>query len=151
MAKSLNMVDKDILRILQRDARTSIAEIARRLNMSETAVRYRFKKLIEEGVIIKFSAILDPEKIGLGTCAIIGLKVDPGKVEEVANKLAKHRETQHIFQSTGEYDIMTIVHSRDLNELNELISEIKSMKGIRDSFLSITTRKLKLHTEYEIR
>ncbi len=73
----MDELDKNILKLLQKDARLSFAEIGRTLNIAETTARFRVNRLVENGVITRFAAVLDPEKIGFKVGAAILLKIDP--------------------------------------------------------------------------
>lgn len=147
----LDKIDKTILDILQKDARTPMAEISRAIKRSETAVRYRIKKLSESGIIRSFMAILDPNKIGFTACATVGLKVDPGRITEVANELLTvggHME--HVCQCTGEYDITAVLYAKDIGELDDVLRKIKSLEGVRDFSFSIVTRRIRPHVAYKL-
>lgn len=74
-------LDRRILRFLQLDARISFAEISRKLGVAEATVRFRVKRLVNKGVIIKFAALLDPAKVGFPVSGAILLKIDPVHLE----------------------------------------------------------------------
>ena len=64
LAFKLDDKDKQILNLLQENSRLSYTEIGNELDISEATVRYRVKKLVDAGVISKFTVLLDPRKIG---------------------------------------------------------------------------------------
>jgi Lrp/AsnC family transcriptional regulator for asnA, asnC and gidA len=146
----LDEIDRRILNMLQSDARTSFARIARESKVSEATVRFRVKKLIKSGVIIRFVALLNPRKIGLPVTAIIMAKVDPTLLEEAFEQLASFNETHHVFQSTGEYDIVAVVHARDMLHLSELRKRVKMIPGIEDAVVSATTRLMKIDPTFKL-
>lgn len=150
MSVELDEVDRHILNVLQEDARTSFASIARELNVSEGTIRFRVKKLIKKGVINRFIALLDPTKIGLSVTAIIRAKVDPTQLEEAFEKLASFDEAHHIFQSTGQYDIIAVVHARDLGHLEKLRKRAKMIPGIEDATISATTGLMKIEPTFTL-
>ena len=84
----LDIIDRKILDMLQTNARTSFASVARELKINEATVRFRVKKLMKKGVVTRFIALLDPRKIGLSVTAIIMAKVDPTLLEQAFNILA---------------------------------------------------------------
>ncbi|NIQ07364.1 MAG: Lrp/AsnC family transcriptional regulator, partial [Candidatus Korarchaeota archaeon] len=133
MPVELDEVDRHILNVLQEDARSSFASIARELNVSEATIRFRVKKLTKKGVITRFIALLDPKKIGLSVTATIRAKVDPTLLEEAFEKLASFEEAHHIFQSTGQYDIIAVVHARNLGHLEKLRKRVKMVPGVEDA------------------
>jgi len=106
MSVELDEIDRKILNMLQSDARTSFASIARESKVSEATIRFRVKKLIKKGVITRFTALLDARKIGLSVTAIIMAKVDPTLLEEAFEQLTSFNETHHVFQSTAEFVII---------------------------------------------
>lgn len=150
MSLRLDERDKKILEILQEDARTSYVEIARKLKIGETAVRYRVRKLRKRGVITRFIALLDPRKIGLAITAIVMANVNPAELDKTAEQLASFGESHHIFQSTGEYDLIAIVHAKDMTHLNQLMKKIKALPGIRNTFLSVVTYLAKVEPRFKL-
>jgi len=83
----LDHIDKRILESLQLDARASFAELSRTLEVAEATVRFRVKRLIDNGVITRFAALLDPAKVGFGVSGAILLKIDPSYLEEACKQL----------------------------------------------------------------
>jgi Lrp/AsnC family transcriptional regulator for asnA, asnC and gidA len=150
LSAELDEIDRKILNMLQSDARTSFARIARESKVSEATVRFRVKKLVKKGVIIGFIALLDPRKIGLLVTATIMAKVDPTLLEEAFEQLASFNETHHVFQSTGEYDIVAVVHVRDMAHLSELRKRVKMIPGITDALVSATTRLMKIKPTFKL-
>lgn len=146
----MDNLDKRILKLLQKDARLSFAEIGRNLNIAETTARFRVNRLVESGVITCFAAVLDPEKIGFKVGAAILLKIDPAHLEEVCKKLIAFEETQYLFRSTGEYDVVSMIWAHDMEHLNELVKRTKMIVGVKDSRLSVTTKILKFAPTIEI-
>ena len=148
---NLDDVDKNILRILQDDCRTSYSAIARELDVAESTVRYRVDKLKREGVITGFIALLNPRKIGLDITAIALIKVEPKMVEEASKQLAGFSESHHLFKSTGEYDLVSVVHTRDIAHLNSLIDRIKQLPGVREASAEVATYLIKVEPRFDMR
>lgn len=146
----LDGIDRKILNMLQRNSRTSFARIARESNVSEATVRFRVKKLVRKGVIIQFTTLLDPRKIGLKVTAIIMAKVDPFLLEKAFEELASFDETNHVFQSTGEYDIIAVLNAKDMRHLSELRKKVKMIPGIKDALISATTRLMKIDPKLKL-
>jgi len=142
-AVGLDNLDKMILKLLQKDARLSFAEIGRTLDIAETTVRFRVNRLVESGVITRFAALLDPEKVGLTVGGAILFKIDPLHLEEACKELASFEETQYLFRSTGEYDVVSMIFARDMEHLNDLVKRAKMIVGVKDARLSVTTKMLK--------
>ena len=140
---SLDDLDKRILKSLQFNCRLSFAELSRELDVAEATVRFRVNRLVEDGVITRFAALLDPAKVGMKVSGAILLKIDPAYLEEACKQLVSFSETQYLFQSTGEYDVVSVIVARDMEHLNNLIKKTKIIPGVKDARVSVTTRFLK--------
>jgi Lrp/AsnC family transcriptional regulator for asnA, asnC and gidA len=139
----LDDLDKRILKLLQLNCRLSFADLSRELDVAEATVRFRVNRLVSEGVITRFSALLDPAKVGMKVSGAILLKIDPAHLEEACRQLVSFSETQYLFQSTGEYDVVSVIVAKDMEHLNGLIKKTKIIPGVKDARVSVTTRFLK--------
>ena len=82
--RSLDHLDKKILRLIAEDARIPFLEVARACNVSGAAIHQRIQKLTNLGVLKGSQFIIDPERIGYETCAFIGLNLrNPEKFDDV--------------------------------------------------------------------
>ena len=150
MVIQLDRKDRKILNILQENSRASYTHIANKLGISEATVRYRVKKLIANGVINKFTVLLDPKKIGYPTTGILMVKITPDHFEETSEQISDLIETYHVFQNTGEYNLVAVVHAHNLEHLSNLRKTIEMMPGVRDLSLSAATRLIKIKTSFDL-
>ena len=140
---SIDEIDKEILNILQKNDKIPYRELADKLKLAASTIHNRVKKMIEEEIIKKFAAIIDPAKIGYSTIALVGLSVDPLKMNEIAEKIASYEETQLVAISSGDHDIITQIIAKDEKSLWNFINiKIKTINGIKpqihvSSFLDI--------------
>jgi Lrp/AsnC family transcriptional regulator for asnA, asnC and gidA len=137
-------VDKEILRMMQADARISYAEMAKRLNIPESTVRYRVKRLFDAKVIRKVMALVDPRKVGFDVSAVVMVKVDPNYLAAALKGVASFEEVQHVFQTTGEYDIISVIHVRDMKALNGFKQRVKMLEGVKDVVVWVITELIKI-------
>jgi Lrp/AsnC family transcriptional regulator for asnA, asnC and gidA len=87
--------------------------------------------MIKEGIIKKFDTLVDPFKVGYESIAILGLSVDPMKLEEIANKLANYDEILLVTSSTGDHNLLVKIIAKDEKNLWRFINEeIKKLDGI---------------------
>ena len=100
----MDELDTKIIEILKKDGRASNARIARQVSVSEGTVRRRLKRLVQEKYI-QVVAIPDPTKMGYESRALIGVQVDPDKVDQVADSLFDLNEITWVAVTTGSYDI----------------------------------------------
>jgi Lrp/AsnC family transcriptional regulator for asnA, asnC and gidA len=109
LTSDIDDLDKQILKLLQLDARIPFAELSRKLDVAEATIRFRVNKLVEKGIITNFTALIDPAKVGMKVSGAILLKIDPAYLEEACKQLMSFKETQYLFQSTGEYDVVSVI------------------------------------------
>lgn len=141
----LDETDREILRALQRDARTPFSEIARQIDMSSATVHDRVKRMEEAGVIRGYHADVDPQAVGLGVSAVVGLRVEQGREEEAIDRLREVDGVQEVMLTTGEWDVLMRVYAPTTDDLRELMFErVAQMEGFSRSQTMVV-----LGTEYE--
>tara|TARA_B100001750_G_C15519514_1_gene610242 strand:- start:4596 stop:5033 length:438 start_codon:yes stop_codon:yes gene_type:complete len=139
----LDEIARKIIQHLQRDGRAKNSDIARRLGVSEGTVRRRIKSLLADDVL-RVSAIPNLEKLGYGTLAIIGIQVDPERVNEVADQVSTFSEARTVSVTTGAFDIFVWVAVKSTESLGNFIREkMGSVSGIRrtETFVSLDIKK----------
>ncbi|MBE0522023.1 MAG: Lrp/AsnC family transcriptional regulator [Candidatus Methanoperedenaceae archaeon] len=114
--------DKIILKLLQKQARIPISEIAKKVNMSENGVRYRLEKLEHEGYIKNYSVLLNPKKFGKRTLAFFNLEMMPKTMKSDLKNLIEIEEFIKIYQTTGQYSIKAIGLFNDEEDLTDFIN-----------------------------
>lgn len=139
----LDQIDKEILRILQENCKIPYSEIAKRLGVSEATVHLRVRKLCRMGVIKKFQAIVDPEKVGRTMTAIIALRAEPKKYETILETLKNMDCISEIYDVTGDYYAILKVRVRDREELARVLDMIGNLDGVRDTTTMIVLRVIK--------
>ena len=115
----MNDMDQKILAILIDDGRLSFADIARELGISRVHARDRVQKLISDGIIEKFTVIVNPEKIGNIVSAFFDVEVDPQGIETVAEDLARQPEVRSLYIMSD----MTSLHIHTLTEDNKALED----------------------------
>lgn len=124
VSTKLDGIDRRIIDCLLGDGRMSSAEIARALApVSERTVRYRIDRLIERGVI-QIGAIVNPRALGYTVTADVWIETAPGRLREVAARLAEVPEVSYVAYSTGERDLSIQVYARDNEELHAFVSDV---------------------------
>lgn len=146
----LDDLNRQIVLMLQKDGRLSNSEIARRLGVTETTVRRRIDRMVEDG-IIRVAAVANPFKIGLQTVALISIDVDLPKLEDVARALVAMKEVRYVGYATGAHDIVIEAIFPDNAALLKFVSErLGRIPGIRRTETSIQLDVLKRSYEWEI-
>ena len=101
-ADSFDQTDMRILEVLQQDGRASYAELARAVSMSASTVTERVRRLEDRGIITGYSAVVDPERLGLGVTAFVRLRYPTGNYKPFLDLLATKPETIEAHHVTGE-------------------------------------------------
>lgn len=137
-------LDRLILQTLQDDGRAAFTAIAKRVGVSETTVRARYRLLVQQG-IVRTVGIVDPAALGFHAPALIAIAAEPGHVEEVARRIAALPEVSYLVMTLGDWDLMVEVFCRDLQHLSELIlHQIHRIPGIRTTEALMIARSVKL-------
>jgi Lrp/AsnC family transcriptional regulator for asnA, asnC and gidA len=123
---------KEIISLLQRDGRTSYAELGKRVGLSEAAVRQRVSKLTDAG-IMQIVAVTDPAQLGFHRQAMIGIRVK-GDARSVANTLKTIDQVDYLVLTTGRFDILAEIVCVDDHELREILhGSIRTIDGVVDT------------------
>lgn len=136
-------LDLQIIKVLERNGRASNARIARDAGVSEGTVRRRLKRLITDR-IINVVALPDPRKLGYQSEALIGVQVDPDKVNEVGEKMAKLDHTRWVTITTGTYDVFAWATLPNAESLGRFLrEEVGAIDGVRrtETFVNLQVMK----------
>jgi Lrp/AsnC family transcriptional regulator, leucine-responsive regulatory protein len=117
-------IDAKILTILQQDARSSSAEIARQIGMAPSAIHERMRKLEARGVVEGYEARVNPDALGLGLTAFVFVRANERVGEGVAGeRLAALPEVQEVHHVAGEDCYLVKVRVADTHALGRLLRE----------------------------
>ncbi len=129
----LDEIDLEIIKTLKRDGRTPFAKIAKRLGVSTGMIRQRYQRLVKEG-ILQVVAVTNPLLLGFSTMAMIGIKVDGARLQQVAAEIAGLEEVIYLVLTAGAYDLFVEVVFRDNEHLLEfLTNRLRAIPGIRET------------------
>ena len=117
----LDKDDKKILRMLQADGRISYSAIAEKVQKTEVTIRRRVRRLTNEGVIKRFTVVLDPLKIGKSISAIIRVKAQMKKATEIAETVKEYDEVIEAYFLDGACGVMLKVNVDDLTHLRSFL------------------------------
>jgi Lrp/AsnC family transcriptional regulator for asnA, asnC and gidA len=134
----LDELDLGIIRLLQKNGRMSNTEISRLLNVTETTVRNRIARLLEEE-LIAITAVVQPQAVGVTSSAILGLSVNLQQIHSTAATLTHLQETRYVGISTGRYDLLVEVVCSDQEHLLQFIvhtlGEMPGIKAVETSLI----------------
>ncbi len=131
----LDESDLKILKELQNDGRMNYAEISRRIGIPSSTVYDKITRLVNKGVIKKFTVTLDREKVGFPVSALIGVETGAQLYENVAKELCQLPELVKVYGTTAEFDLMAKIRTTSLNRLNGILNMVRRIKGVDDIFV----------------
>ncbi|CAN5377944.1 Lrp/AsnC family transcriptional regulator [soil metagenome] len=139
----LDELDKAIIKCLQLDGRRPYAQIGRQLKVPEATVRQRAERLISRGVV-QIVGVTDPLAMGFQQPALIGLKVDPGRLTEIADEIAALDEVTYVVITAGRYDLFCEVVCEDNEHLLRVLTDrFAEIDGIRSTETLVELRFVK--------
>ncbi|KAB7746202.1 AsnC family transcriptional regulator [Nostocoides sp. F2B08] len=146
----LDGTDREILKILQQDGRTSNTEIARRLGMTETTIRKRIASM-RANEYFEIVAVPTPQVAGYNLSAIIGLSVRLPHIREASEVLSSQREVRYLGVATGRFDLIVEAFFLDNDHLLSFTTDVLgSLPGIIDVETSLILRIEKFSYEWEV-
>ncbi|KAF5410167.1 MAG: putative HTH-type transcriptional regulator [Candidatus Methanocomedens sp.] len=117
----------EILEIIEQDPKIDPAEIAKLIGQSETEVRSRIKELEDSGIIRKYKAVIDWDKVGEEYLyAIIELKISLGDrlgYDEIARRIANFNEVRSVRLISGDHDFSLTVRGRSMKDVAFFVAE----------------------------
>jgi DNA-binding Lrp family transcriptional regulator len=139
--------DRRLLRELQRDSRRSNQQLADDLSMSTSACWRRVRGLEEDGVITRYTAMVDREKAGFATSAILHVSLDRHHekfVTEFVSRVRRRPEVLECFATTGDADYHLRVVVRDMAAYNRFLEEFMfRIPGIRHVRTNMILKEIK--------
>lgn len=141
---SAESTEQRILAVLQEDAKASYAEIAERAGVSKPTVRKYVDRLEGEGVIVGYSADVDPKKLSGQSIALVGVDVQSERFVDASRALADLEAVESLYTSSGDHMLMAEVRAPDGNALGDVISEhILTIEGVTAAHPSVLQERLK--------
>jgi Lrp/AsnC family transcriptional regulator for asnA, asnC and gidA len=133
-----------ILQILEDDAQASVSEIAERADVSKPTVRKYIRQLEEEGVIVGYSAEVDPKKLTGQSIALVGMDVASEEYVDATNELQELDAVESLYSSSGDHMLMAEVRSADGDALGHVINdEILVIEGVTAAHPCFLQERLK--------
>ncbi len=129
----MDELDREILDILRRDARTPYTEIADEVGTSEGTIRNRVERMVDSGIIERFTVATRTGNVKAMIEITVDVDVHTGGLTE---RMAEWEQVDFVWQVSGEEDIVLVVDTTDTRGLNGLISRAREL----DEVMSTKTR-----------
>lgn len=154
-AVRLDAHERRILIELQDDARLTNQDLAQRVGLSPSACWRRVKALEESGVILRYAAILDPKKVGLGECVFAHVTLTRHSLaatHEFADAIRNRPEVMECFFTTGDADILMRVATPSVSAYDKFLEDfVFSAPGISQVRSNFALRQIKFETALPLR
>lgn len=136
-------LDLRLVSILRHDGRRSVSDLASDLKISRATVRARMDKLLENGEILGFTAVLRDDWRDLPIRAVTLVLIDGQSTDPVAKTLGALTEVRAIHSTNGKWDLVLDIATRDLAAFDDVLNRIRLIDGIAgtETNLLLTTRK----------
>lgn len=143
----LDSIDKKILGLIQYDCKQTNKELSYKLNLSVTAVFERIKKLERLGVILRYVAVLDREKVGLGFVVFCQIKLAQHSKEFLTKfeaEVIKLEEVLECFHVSGEYDYLLKILVKDMDHYRTfMVNKLTTIQHIGSTESSFNISEVK--------
>ena len=147
----IDPIEQRMIEILQLDGRKTTRQIAKESGVSELTARRKLRRLTEQE-IIRVVATVDPFDVGYETPAIIGLRVDPARLEAVAAAISELPNVVYVAATTGNTDLIVEVMARTNQDLADfLLQHLSSVPGVLSSETNLVIRIFKQSWAWGIR
>jgi DNA-binding Lrp family transcriptional regulator len=134
---SIDVLDMKIIQYLTEDARTTYRSMAEEAGVSEATIKNRIDRLVKEGVINKFTVMLDYHKLGRAIKSFIGLKVQPAKLHDIVDHMKSHPDVHVLYRTSGDVDLLFEVIFEKMEDLNAFLEKELALDGILGTVVTI--------------
>ncbi|GAC34098.1 hypothetical protein GPLA_3208 [Paraglaciecola polaris LMG 21857] len=135
--KMINKQEQQLLSILRSNARASISDLARVLNLSRSTVQNRMTKLEESGVIKGYAVQYGSEYQDNLVSSHVSIKVKQKLTAKTNAELRQVSEVSELYAISGEYDLIAIVQAESLEQLSQILDNIGNLEGVERTNSSV--------------
>ena len=147
----LDKTDEDILRIMQDDIPLESRPfliVSKKLGISEEEVIDKIQKMVDSGIIRRFSASMRHRKLGIKANPLIAWNIPPDMIEEVGNKLANFEEVTHCYErplipGKWEFNLYTMIHGYDTKSVIKTAEKLSTAVGINNYIMLYSSKEYK--------
>jgi DNA-binding Lrp family transcriptional regulator len=130
-------LDLRIISELRKDGRLSLRQLGKRLGISTATVAGRIRVMEKTGMIKGFRPLVDYRKLGYGITGVTLIKAVGGKIPSLMKDLIADSQLTHVYEITGEFDLLVIGKYKDTDEMNREVKKLLSHKAIKETNTSI--------------
>jgi len=139
----MDAIDRRLLIELLRDARTSLRRLSEERNVSPATLHNRLTRLVQEGMIRGFTALVDYTKLGYSLSAVIMAKVDGKHLVEFEREIANTDNIVAVYDVVGEYDVVLIAKFKNVEDLDNFLKQLLKNPKVERTYTSIVLNTVK--------
>lgn len=143
----LDEIDRKILALLVENARISITEMSTIVGLSKTPCTLRVQRLINDGYIDSFRAILNPKKVGMDHVAFAEIKLNDTKENALAAfnaAVRKIKEVEECHMIAGRFDYLLKIRTADIRRYREVLGEqISALPNVASTSTAVAMESVK--------
>ena len=136
-SNQLDKIDRNILRLLQQNARMPHTELARKVGLSTTPCKERVRRLERDGVIQRYQAVLNPSALDRGLVVFVQIRLNRTSqdiFEEFTARAVDLPEIQECYLVSGNFDYLLKARVADMNAYRTLLGEtLLTLPGVLES------------------
>jgi len=139
----LEETDKKILNIIVENARLSLRQIAQKAGVSVATVMHHIKALEKEGIIRKYTAKLDYEKMGYDVEVMIEIRVSKGRLLDVERKISMDANVFAVYDVTGAFDALVLARFPTRRKMDNFLKKIQTYEFVERTETRLILRTMK--------
>jgi Lrp/AsnC family leucine-responsive transcriptional regulator len=128
---AIDDMDRRLIALLEADGRRTFADLAAEVSLSQPAVKRRVDRLLDTGVILGFTAVVDHARVGLPLEAFCELRfqgtTSPEDMERLRQALV---EVEAVYILAGDFDALCRIRTRDVAHLREVVAKLRATPGV---------------------
>jgi len=137
----LDNLDKEITNVLIMDSTLSYRDIAKKVKVSVATVMNRVNRLKKDGIIKRYTTIIDYDKIGFDVEVLIEVRISKGKLFQVEKEIAHHPNVFAVYDLTGNFDAAILARFKNRKSMDAFLKKIQTY-----DFVERTNTRLILNT-----
>lgn len=130
---NLDSKDRQLIAFLKQDGRASITVLAAELGVSRATVQTRLERLINTGVINRFTVELSSTGEEDIIRAIMMIEIEGSLEKGITRRLRQMPEIANSYTTNGKWDLVTVIETKSLPDFDRILREIRQIRGVRNS------------------
>ena len=136
-------LDLEIIDLLLEDGRASLRSIAEELDVSVTTISNHLKNMEEEGIIQGFKPVISYPDLGYTVTSILMIKAEGDSLRELVGELESMDSLLHVYEVTGDFDVIAIGKFKNTEEMNDNIKELLNSPMVRETNTNVVLSTVK--------